>query len=166
MTLIPPKQSLAIFKKQLKITFLSPTLDPLTPTHYLKGLVHFRIKISWSFTDPHVIQDVYVFLSSVEKKLCFLRKTFQDFSQWASKATNGLKVQIVVSVQLQRALQDPRWGISVLSRETNCHFLKKIIKMYILFNHKCSSCTSSAMRHALLNHVGKVMCDVGRSRLS
>ncbi len=27
---------------------------------------------------PHVIQDVYVFLSSVEKKLRFLMKTFQD----------------------------------------------------------------------------------------
>ncbi len=31
-----------------------------------KGLVHFQI--SWSFTHPHVILDVYIFLSLVEKK--------------------------------------------------------------------------------------------------
>ncbi len=37
----------------------------------VKGLVHFQIKMSL-FTYPHVIQDVYVFLSSVEKKLRFL----------------------------------------------------------------------------------------------
>ncbi len=42
----------------------------------LKGLVHFQIKMSWYFTHPHVIQDVYVFLSSVAKKLRFLMKTF------------------------------------------------------------------------------------------
>ncbi len=37
----------------------------------------------------------------------------------------------------------------------------KTIKIYILFNHKCSSCT--ARPHALHNHVRKVMHDVGRS---
>jgi len=31
---------------------------------------------------PHVIQDVHVFLSSVEKKLRFLIKTFQDLSPY------------------------------------------------------------------------------------
>ena len=57
---------------------------------------------------------------------------------WTSLGFNGLKVQIAVSVQLQRALHDPRRGIRVLSRETIGHFLKK----NILFNHKCSSCTA------------------------
>ncbi len=56
---------------------------------WITGLVHSRFNISWSFTHPHVIQDVNVFLSSVEMKLRFLRKTFQDFSpfsrfQWGS----------------------------------------------------------------------------------
>ncbi len=40
----------------------------------LKGSVHFQIQIS----QPHVIQEVYVFLSSAEKKLRFLMKTIQD----------------------------------------------------------------------------------------
>ncbi len=44
----------------------------------LKGLVHFQMKMSLEFTHPHVIQDVYVFLSSVKNKLRFLMKTFQD----------------------------------------------------------------------------------------
>ncbi len=43
------------------------------PTN-IEGLVHFQINISWSFTHPHVLQDVHVFISSVEKKLRFLMK--------------------------------------------------------------------------------------------
>ncbi len=31
----------------------------------VKGLVHFQLKMSLSFTHPHVIQDVCVFLSSL-----------------------------------------------------------------------------------------------------
>ncbi len=53
----------------------------------VKGLVHFQIKISWSFTHPHVIQDVYVFLSSVEKKLRFLMKTLQESSSYSAGQT-------------------------------------------------------------------------------
>ncbi len=45
---------------------------------YIKWLVHFQIKMSLSFTNPHVIQDVYVFLSSVKNKLRFLMKTLHD----------------------------------------------------------------------------------------
>ncbi len=37
------------------------------------------------------------------------------------------------------------WGIRVLSSETIGHFLKNKIQLNILFNHKCSSCTFSAM---------------------
>lgn len=33
------------------------------------GLVNFQIKMSWSFTHPHVLQDVYVFISSVKNNL-------------------------------------------------------------------------------------------------
>ncbi len=55
---------------------------------------------------------------------------------------NGLKVQIAVSVQLQKAPHNPSWGIRVLSSKTTSHFKK--IKIYII--HKClSSCTSSWM---------------------
>jgi len=63
----------------------------------VKGVVHFQIEISWSFTHPHVIQDVHVFLSSVEKKLRFLRKMFQDFRHIVtSMGSNGLKVQMYI----------------------------------------------------------------------
>ncbi len=37
-------------------------------------------------------------------------------------AANGLKVQIAVSVQLQKALYDPSRGIRVLSSEKIGHF--------------------------------------------
>jgi len=57
-----------------------------------KGMVHFKKKKNKKkllFTQPHVIQDFHVFLSSVEKKLRFLMKTFQDFLhnglQWEPK---------------------------------------------------------------------------------
>ncbi len=64
---------------------------------------------------------------------------------------DGLKVQIAVSGQLQRALHDPGQGISVLSSKMIGHFLNKQTK-YVLFNHKCSSCTSSAMRVCDFTH--------------
>jgi len=55
----------------------------------LKGGVQFKKKqkktFADNFTHRHVIQDVHVFLSSVEKKLRFLMKTFQDVSPY-----NGL----------------------------------------------------------------------------
>ncbi len=54
----------------------------------LKGLVHFQIKM-YLITHPHVIQDVYVFVSSVEKKWRFLMKTFQDLYHIVS--FNGLQ---------------------------------------------------------------------------
>jgi len=56
---------------------------------------------------PHVIQDVHVFLSSIERKLRFLMKTFQDFLH-IMDFTKQFKVQMRVSVQLQRALNDTR----------------------------------------------------------
>ncbi len=58
-----------------------------------------------------------------------------------------MKVQIAVSMQLQRALtlHDPSRGIRVLSSQTISNIYIKKKKKYILFNHKCSSCTSSAM---------------------
>ncbi len=31
-------------------------------SYRLEGWVHFQIKMTWSLTHPHVIQDVYVFL--------------------------------------------------------------------------------------------------------
>ncbi len=38
-----------------------------------------------------------------------------------------LKVKIVVSIQLKRALHDNSQGLRVLSREMICHYLKKKI---------------------------------------
>ncbi len=52
-------------------------------TLFLKGLVHFQNKNFLIIYLPHVIQDVHVFLSSVTKKLSFLRKAFQDFSPYS-----------------------------------------------------------------------------------
>ncbi len=52
----------------------SPTLAPCLNVVVLdiKGLVdNFQIKMSLSFTHPYVILDVYVYLSSVEKKWKF-----------------------------------------------------------------------------------------------
>ncbi len=57
---------------------------------------------------------------------------------------SGLKVQISVSLQHQRALHDPSQGIRIASSKTIGHFLKEI-KIDILFNHKCSSCIWSVM---------------------
>ncbi len=55
-------------------------------------------------------------------------------------ALNGLKVQIAVSMQLQRALHDPSRGIRVLSSETIGHFLKKNVNFCLalaLLAHAC-----------------------------
>ncbi len=62
---------------------------------------------------------VYFFLQSKINKM-FLMKTLQDLYpnselQWTS---NWLKVKITVSVQLQRAINDTRQWIGVLSSET------------------------------------------------
>ncbi len=83
-----------------------------------------------------------MFMSSFfsRKGIKVFEETFQDFS-----------------MQLQRALHNPSRRIRVLSREIIGHFLIKI-QMYILFNHKYSSCTSSAMH---VHH--SVTCDVGGS---
>ncbi len=91
-----------------------------------------KIKISWSFTHPHVIQDVRVFLQS-QRNLGFWGKHSKMFLHIVD--FNGLKVQIAVSMQLQRALHNPIFGIRVLSSEMIGHFLKfKCIYflMYIL----------------------------------
>ncbi len=45
---------------------------------------------------------------------------------------NDFKAQNTVSVQLQRALQDPSRGIRVLSSETIGRFLKKTIFIHFL----------------------------------
>jgi len=45
----------------------------------LKEYFTFKKNIFADNFHPHLIQDVHVFLSSVEKKLRFLMKTFQDF---------------------------------------------------------------------------------------
>ncbi len=67
---------------------LLPRSPPTGTAKHITGLVHFQNK-NFPIIYPHVIQDVLVFLSSVENKLRFLRKTFQDFSpysglQWGS----------------------------------------------------------------------------------
>ncbi len=62
--------------------------------------------------------------------------------------------QNAVSVQLQRALHDPRQGIRALSSHTIGHFLKTNT-IYTLFIHKCWACSSSAM-HVFISWCWKV----------
>ncbi len=99
---------------------------------------------------PHVIQD-YVFLSSVEKKLRFLMKTIQELYPYSELqwTPNGLKVKITVSVQLQRAINDTRRWIRVLSSETIGH-LKKNKKnkahVYALWTQMLA-CSAMHVRH-------------------
>ncbi len=58
-------------------------------------------------------------------------KVFEDSSPgffsiyWTAMVANWLKVQIAVSMQLQRALHDPSQGIRILSSKTIANFLKK-----------------------------------------
>ncbi len=99
----------------------------------IKGLVHFQIKMSWSFTHPHVIQDVYVFLSSVEKKLRFLMKTFQDFYPH-SNFPNGWRSKLQFQCIFKGTINDTRRWIRVLYSETIGH----LKKMYMLHKHKRS----------------------------
>ncbi len=49
----------------------------------LKDKFTFKYKCPDNYS-PHVIQDVYVFLSSVENKLRFLMKTFQDLYSYSA----------------------------------------------------------------------------------
>ncbi len=70
-----------------------------------------------------------------------------------------LKVNITVSVQLQRAINDTRRWIRVLSSETIGH-LKKLNKC-MLYKHKCSPVFDARPRlHVICNEVEKVTVDV------
>ncbi len=75
---------------------------------------------------------------------------------------NGLKVQIAISMELQRALHDPSRGIRVLSSETISNFPKKINKTFIYFL-TTNAHLALAWLHTLRSHVGKVTSDIGRS---
>ncbi len=71
----------------------------------------------------------------------FLRKNIPGFFsiKWTSMEINRLKVQIVVSIQLQMTLHDPSQGINVVSSELISNFL---IYMYIYIHthtHRCIS---------------------------
>ncbi len=112
--------------------------------YFLKGSDHFQNNNFLIIYSPHVIQDVRVFLSSVAKKLMFLRKTFQDCSlcsglQWWPTGWNS---KFFFFVQLQRLYMIPVEELSVLSTETFGHFLKTI-KMYILFKEVLTQCLQS-----------------------
>jgi len=50
-------------------------------------VLSFFFKLLLIIYSPHVIQDIHVILSSVEKKLRFLMKTFQDFSPYNGNQT-------------------------------------------------------------------------------
>ncbi len=67
------------------------------------------------------------------------------------------KVQIAVSTQLQMALQNPIWGIRVLSGEIISHILKNKINIYILLTTNAH--LGLAWTHTLHSHFGKVMQD-------
>ncbi len=83
------------------------------------------------------------FLSSDEKKLRFLKNKTFSFLQIVD--FNGTKrVQIAISVQLQRFYTIPAKEQGSYQAKHLFIFLKKNTKnIYIHFNHKCSSRTSS-----------------------
>ncbi len=121
-----------------------------------KGLVHFQNKKFLIIYSPpcHPRCSCLSFFSRKEIKV-FEKNIPGLFSiLWTSMGANVLKVQIEVSMQLQRALHDPSRGIRVLSNEMIGHFLKKKTK---LFNHKCS-CTSSTSRITESCWKGHVCC--------
>ncbi len=129
---------------------------PLLKMPVFKGLVHFQNKkILIIYSPPcHPRCSCLSFFSRKEIKV-FEKNIPGLFSiLWTSMGANVLKVQIEVSMQLQRALHDPSWGIRVLSNEMIGHFLKKKTK---LFNHKCS-CTSSTSRITESCWKGHVCC--------
>ncbi len=66
-----------------------------------------------------------------------------------------LKVKITVSVQLQRAINDIRRWIRVLSSETIGH-LKK---------NNCLFCNARSWRHVIRNYAEKVTLDVGNKNI-
>ncbi len=112
----------------------------------LKGLVHFQIKMSWSFTHPHVIQDVYVFLSSVEKKLRFLMKTFQNLYpyselQWTVEGQNysfSVTGRWEKSLCKQRSGSNCRWN-ALLRNKKGQQGKKRTVSRHCL----CALCVDS-----------------------
>ncbi len=85
----------------------------------------------------HVIQDVYVFLSSVEKKLRFLMKTFQDLCSF-----KGLQI-----------IPDDECGSYLAKRS-----VIKIILNDLLYKHTNARlfCDACPRLHVIRNDVEKV----------
>ncbi len=117
---------------------------------YIKGLVHIQNNI---YSPPcHQKCSCLSFFSWKEIKV-FEENIPGFFSiKGTSIGINELKVQIAFSVQLQRALHDPSWGIKVLSSEKIGHFLKKFNLKYFLTPNahlglalRCAPTTSNIM---------------------
>ncbi len=114
-------------------------------------------KTNFVFVTYTVIQSI----TSSEKKLMFLMTTLQDLYPYS--VLQRLKVKITVSVQLQRAINDTRRWIRVLSRETIAH-LKKFNKCtcFIKTNARLF-CDVHSCHHVIRNYAEKATLDVGRS---
>ncbi len=116
--------------------------------YIINGLVHFQNKNVLIIYSPQY-HPKCACLSLFSRKEIFWGKHYRHFLHIVDlNVANGLKVQIADLMQLQRTLHDPSQGIRVLYSRKICHFLKQTNKksMYVLFNHKCSSCTSSTSR--------------------
>jgi len=95
----------------------------------------------WSFTHPHVIQDIHVFLSLVENKLRFLMKTFKHFlhimdfngnqtvqgpNESFSAASKGFK--------WHQMMNNINWNITTLS--VRCCTLNDLLKIDTVFKEE------------------------------
>ncbi len=113
----------------------------------IKGLVHFQNKTFLIIYLPPFHPKCLCLSFFGRNEIKIFEEIFSGFFsiKWTSMGANRWKVQIAVSMQLQRALCDPNRGIRVLSSETICHFLQKS-NIHIPFNRKCSSFTNSTSR--------------------
>ncbi len=93
---------------------------------------HYALLLpEWTFSD-HLLtllpSKTFMSFSSVKMKLRYLRKTFLDVSAYSGLwwGSAGWRSKLL----LQRALDDPSWGIRVLYSGTIGHFPKKKTNLY------------------------------------
>ncbi len=137
-----------IFTLRTQVCYGAVWWSALSWLYNNKGVVHFQIKNFLIIYSLPCHPRCWFLQSQWNQGCCFFLVFFLDknipgfFSiYWTSMVANGLKVQILVSLQLQRALCDPSQGVRALSSK-KMSFSKKNTNR-LTFNAKCSSCTSS-----------------------
>jgi len=109
--------------------------NQLKPTYrtFIKGVVHLKKKKLLIIY--HVIQDVHVILSSVEKKLRFLMKTFLDFSPYNALhwEPNGSRSKRYFQCKLQTVQRALTGGQIITSTMQYTFIYLMLIKLISLF---------------------------------